>query len=76
MAQFGVFSLYDYKRTSAFADHLPSPEEFWGQVEPVRFSVGANAWADAPAFLKWLKTQVPGLHVIDGIESAPQRERR
>lgn len=63
----GVFSLYDYKQTSAYAGGNPTPEEFWSGNEPVDIHVGASHGADVGAFLEWLKKQVPGLEVADRV---------
>lgn len=52
-----IFTVYDYKATSAYAPDLPDPETFWKSDRPHDFSIGSRE-SNIKHFLEWIKTEL------------------
>jgi hypothetical protein len=54
-----VFTVYDWKSTSLYADNYPAPEVLWGSDELYGFHVGARGCAND--FIDWISSVLGGL---------------
>ncbi len=53
-----VFTLYEYKSTSAFEQGAPAPEGFWALPVPHGMHIGGHRGTDLAGFKHWLLARV------------------
>ncbi len=51
-----VFTVYDWKSTTLYAENCPSPEDLWSLDEPYEFHVGAHGRVDD--FVGWISNEL------------------